>query len=265
MRHIVGIEHIGHRVDRIGNARQLTERLVKGDRWDLVFNICEGLRGLGREAQVPAILDLAPPLPGTARLIELGRLILAWRNRLPKVVLDITLSDRVVDLVEEGYDVAVRIAQLPSSNLVSRRLAGTRIVLCASPGYLAAHGAPVHPRELGAHRTIGYSYWAGGRNEWVFDGPDGKVAARVDPVLHANNGDTCRAAALDDQGIILQPDFIVGDDLRSGALVEVMPEFRAIELGIHAVYPTRKHLPLKVRVLVDFLVEAFAEPAWARP
>jgi len=201
----------------------------------------------------------APLSFGVLHLAPLwGRFIAAH----PKVLLDITLSDRVVDVVEEGFDVAVRIAQLPSSNLVSRQLASTRIVLCASPGYLEAHGTPAHPRELRAHRTIGYSYWAGGRNEWVFDGPDGAVAARVDPVLHANNGDTCRAAALDGQGVILQPDFIVGGDLRSGALVELMPGYRAIELGIHAVYPTRKHLPLKVRALVDFLVEAFAAPAW---
>ena len=179
----------------------------------------------------------------------------------PKVSLDITLNDRVVDLVEEGYDVAVRITNRLDPQLVSRRLASTRIVLCASPGYLAAHGTPTHPRELAAHPVLAYSYWAGG-DEWPFKGPEGDVAVRVNPRIHTNSGDTCRVAALQDQGIILQPDFLVGPDLKRGALVELMPEYRSLELGVHVVYATRKHLPMKTRRLIDFLVEAFRTPAW---
>jgi DNA-binding transcriptional LysR family regulator len=180
----------------------------------------------------------------------------------PKVALDITLNDRVVDLVEEGYDVAVRITNLGSSQLVSRRLATTRIVLCASPAYLAAHGAPSHPHELAAHQVISYAYWTGG-DDWRFDGPEGEARVRVRPRIHTNSGDTCRLAALHGPGVILQPDFLVGDDLRRGDLVELLPDWRSIELGIHALYASRKHLPMKTRRLVDFLVEAFAAPAWA--
>jgi DNA-binding transcriptional LysR family regulator len=186
-----------------------------------------------------------------------------FAERHPRVRLDITLGDRVVDLVEEGYDLAVRVASLPASSLVSRRLASTRIVLCASPEYLARHGTPVRPADLATHRTIAYSYWST-RDEWRFDGPEGPVSVRIHPVLQANNGDTCRAAALDHQGIILQPDFLVGGDLQRGALVELMPEYRSMRIGINAVYPTRKHLPLKVRRMVEFLVESFAHPSWAR-
>jgi len=200
-------------------------------------------------------------VPLTFGVLHLAPLWGRFAQAHPLVGLDITLGDRMVDLVDEGYDLAVRISTLPSSNLVSRRLATTRMVLCASPGYLAEHGTPVHPHELATHRTISYSYWAT-RDAWQFEGPDGPVTVRIRPVLHANNGDTCRAAALDHQGVILQPDFIVGDDLRSGALVELMPEYRSIELGIHVVYPTRKQLPLRVRRMVDFLVEAFAHPSW---
>lgn len=179
----------------------------------------------------------------------------------PKVSLDITLNDRVVDLVEEGYDLAIRITNLPSSQLVSRRLASTRIVLCASPGYLAAHGNPTHPRELAGHQVISYSYWTGG-DDWRFTRDGTEVQVRVKPRIHTNSGDTCRAAALDGQGIILQPDFLVGPDLKQGTLVELMPEYRSIELGIHAVYASRKHLPMKTRRLVDFLVESFQQPSW---
>lgn len=179
----------------------------------------------------------------------------------PRVSLHITLNDRVVDLVDEGYDLAIRITSLADSQLVSRRLAATRMVLCASPGYLAVHGTPTHPRELVDHQVLAYSYWTTG-DDWRFTGPGGEVSVRVQPRIHTNSGDTCRIAALDGQGIILQPDFLVGPDLQAGTLVELMPDHRSIELGIHAVFASRKHLPMKTRRLVDFLVAAFADPVW---
>jgi len=179
----------------------------------------------------------------------------------PKVSLDITLNDRLVDLVDEGYDLAIRITNMASSQLVSRQLATTRIVLCASPGYLALHGTPTQPQELAKHQVLAYRYWSGG-DDWRFDGPGGAVTVRVNPRIRTNSGDTCRAAALEDQGIVLQPDFLVGDDLNRGTLVELMPQYRSVELGIHAVYPSRKHLPMKTRRLVDFLVQSFERPAW---
>lgn len=213
-----------------------------------------------RSGEASGQLRINAPL--TFGLLHLAPLWGRFLERHPKVTLDIALSDRVVDLVEEGYDLAVRITNLPSSQLVTRQLATTRIVLCASPAYLAEHGTPQHPRELASHAAVSYTYWSG-RDEWSFTGPDGAAqTARIHARLHANNGDTCRAAALDHQGIILQPDFLVADDLRAGTLVELMPDYRSITLGIHAVYPSRKHLPLKTRRLVDFLVEAFATPGW---
>ncbi len=181
-----------------------------------------------------------------------------FRALHPLVLLDVTLADRVVDLVEEGYDLAIRIATLPSSTLVSRKLATTRMVLCASPGYLRERGAPLHPADLARHAVISYSYWSTG-DEWQFAGPEGQVTVTTRPCMHTNSGDTCRAMALADQGVILQPTFMVGEDLASGTLVELLPEFRSLELGIYAVYPTRKHVPQKVRVLVEFLVDAFRE------
>ena len=202
-------------------------------------------------ANVPlsfGLLHLAPLWP---RLLE----------RHPGLELDITLSDRVADLVDEGYDLAVRIGQLSASSLVSRPLASTRLVACAAPAYLAAHGAPARPAELARHAVIGYSLFAAG-DTWSFSGPGGEEAVKVQPRMRANNGDTCRAAALAGLGIILHPRFLGGADLAEGALVEVMPGWRSIALGIHAVYPSRKFLAPKVRALVDFLVEAFAEQAW---
>jgi DNA-binding transcriptional LysR family regulator len=173
----------------------------------------------------------------------------------PQVQLDVTLSDRFVDLVDEGFDLAVRIGRLGDSSLVSRRLGSTRLVLCASPDYLQRHSEPRHPQELAHHATIGYSLLADG-DIWHFDGPQGPEAVKITPRMWSNSGDTCCAAARGGVGVILKPQFLVADDLASGALVELLPQWRAPELGIHAVYPSRRHLAPKVRLLVDFLVDA---------
>lgn len=184
--------------------------------------------------------------------------------RHPKVTLDISLSDRTVDLVEEGYDVAIRIATAPHPTLIGRKLAVSRAILCASPAYLKKHGEPRHPHELSGHDVISYSYWSSG-NEWPFEGPQGPVKVTVRSRLYANSGDTCRAAALEHQGIILQPDFLVWEDLRAGRLKELMPQYRSAELGIYVVYASRKQLPLKLRHLIDFLAASFRQPAWLTP
>jgi DNA-binding transcriptional LysR family regulator len=212
-----------------------------------------------RTARAAGLLRINAPL--TFGILHLAPLWGPFAQAHPDVALDVALSDRVVDLVEEGYDLAVRITNLQSSQLVSRRLATTRMVACASPAYLREHGAPSHPRELAQHRVASYSYWTT-RDEWTFTGPDGEVSVRTRPFMHTNSGDTCRRAALDHQALVLQPDFLVGPDLARGDLVEVLPGFRSIELGIHAVFPSRKHLPTKTRAMVDFLVASFQAPPW---
>lgn len=211
------------------------------------------------EAEITSSSDTARGLlrvnaPVTFGIRRLAPLWGVFRDCHPQVRLDITLADRIVDLVEEGYDLAIRIGTLSSSSLVSRRLTVTRLILCASPEYLAVHGTPAQPEELAGHAAIGYSYWSGG-DEWRLEGPKGPVTVRINTCIQCNNGDTCRAAALAGQGIILQPDFVVGDDVEAGTLVELMPEYRAGELGVHAVYPSRRHIAPKVRALIAFLAE----------
>lgn len=201
-------------------------------------------------------------VPVSFGILHLAPLWGEFIHRHPKVSFDVTLSDRVVDLVEEGYDLAVRIARLPSSTLVSRQLAATRMVLCASPKYLKRAGRPKHPGDLAQHAVLAYSLLVSGE-EWRFEGPDGPVSVKTTPCLRTNSGDTCRAAALQHQGVVMQPSFMVSADIAAGTLVELMPQYRGIELGIYAVYPTRKHVSPKVRLLIDFLVESFRKPRWS--
>lgn len=212
-----------------------------------------------RSAQASGLVKINVPV--TFGNLHLAPLWSDFMTQNPRVTLDVTLNDRVVDLVEEGYDMVVRIATLPSSSLISKKLASTRMVLCASPAYLKAHGEPKHPSDLAGHAVLAYSLLATG-DQWGFDGPDGRQTVAVNPVLRTNSGDTCRAAALKHHGIILQPTFMVGEDLRSGALVELMPQYRSSEFGIYAVYPSRRYMSAKVRLLIEFLAKALGNANW---
>lgn len=261
---------VGELEARLG-ARLLhrtTRRLSLTPEGEVFLDRCRQVLGDVAEAEAElsqhageAIGRLRINVPVTFGLLHLAPLWPAFMALHPKVELDITLSDRLVDLVDEGYDLAVRIARLQASSLVSRRLTSTRLVLCASPRYLRQHGAPAHPSELARHAVITYTLLSMG-DHWEFEGPDGVVRVTVTPRMRTNSGDTCCAAALQDQGLVLQPSFLVGTHLASGALVEVLPQYRSLELGVHAVYASRKHLAPKVRALTDFLVDAFRMPAW---
>ena len=180
----------------------------------------------------------------------------------PQVELDITLNDRMVDVVDEGYDLAVRISRAAdASTLVSRRLAGDRMLLCASPGYLGQHPPITQPEDLAQHAVMAYAWWSAG-DVWTLHNDHETRAVNTRPRLRTNSGDTCRAAALADQGVIFQPAFLVGPDLHAGRLTELLPGWRGPSVDIHAVYPSRRHLAGKVRAMVDFLVAAFAQPGW---
>lgn len=179
----------------------------------------------------------------------------------PQLNLDVQLADRLIDLVDEGFDLAIRIARLEDSSLISRQIAATRLVLCAAPSYLERRGVPEHPSELATHDVVGYSLLATG-DQWQFEGPDGPVSVKVRPRFWSNNGDSCIAACVRGAGIQLQPTFLINEELRRGALVEVLPQYQAATLGIYAVYPTRKFVLPKVRALVEFLDERLKAASW---
>lgn len=204
----------------------------------------------------------APLTFGTRYLAPLWAEFMA---RHPAITLDIELNDRRVDLLEEGFDLAIRIGNLADSSLVSRRLANRHAVLCASPAYLEKYGTPTKPEDLTHHQAISYSYLPTG-DVWHFQSvKDGERAIAIKARMHTNNGDTIRAVVLAGQGIALQPIFQVGPDIKEGRLVTFLPEWSGPSFGIHAVYPSRKNLSLKVKTLIDYLAEKLAGTGWQTP
>lgn len=193
-------------------------------------------------------------MPVAYGLHRLGPVIADYVRLYPEVKLDISLNDRRLDLVEEGFDLAIRIGTLPESGLIARKLAVDRTVVCASPAYLQRHGVPEAPADLARHSCLGYTYTSSG-DEWRLRSAESDAAIRIAGSIKANNGDMLRLAACNGAGIIFQPLFIVRDDLHAGRLVQILGDYTSKDLGIYAVYPSRKYLSAKVRTFVDFLVE----------
>lgn len=222
------------------------------------------------EAERAAAMGAARPR-GTLKLscgISFGvrhvaRLVGAFVACHPEVRFDVQLADRFVDLVEEGFDLALRIGESPTQNLIARKLGETRLVPCAAPVYLRERGAPAAPADLARHACLTYEYLPS-RHVWRFhDRAGAEHAIRVTGPVHANNGDLLVAAAVEGIGIAMEPDFIVAADIAAGRLVRVLAEYAPAPTNIYAVYPSRRHLSAKVRAFVDFLAERFAAvPDW---
>lgn len=195
---------------------------------------------------------------------HLGEAINDYLQRNSQVKVDMTLNDRIVDLVEEGFDLAVRIARRIDPGLVARPITRARMVACASPDYIKRRGMPRSPSDLARHNCLTYAY-SGLREEWHFSRRGREYTAKAAGNLHGNNGDIICSAAAAGLGVIVQPTFVVYEALRAKKLVRVLQGWEADELTIFAVYPTRQFLPPKVRSFIDFLVERFGpEPYWDR-
>ena len=194
---------------------------------------------------------------------HLAPAIAAFGAAHPEVSFEIELSDRAVDIVDEGFDLAIRIGGIGSQALVARRIGITELVCVASPSYLARHGTPRTPEELSAHACLIYEYLAT-RDQWRFvDAAGAEHAVRVRGPARSNNGQMLTALAAAGLGVSIEPDFIVAPQIATGALVPLLPGYRAPAGSINAVYPSRRHLSAKVRSFIDFLVVRFATPEWS--
>lgn len=264
---IAGLEeHLGARL-----LNRTTRRLSLTESGQTLYRCCRQILQTARDGE-EAVTRLQARPRGQLRINapvsfgsrHLGPAISRFLGANPEVSVDMALDDRVVDLVEEGFDVAVRIGELPDSTLVARRLAPARHVVCASPHYLEHRGTPRTPQDLAHHDCLTYAYFRHGA-EWPFQGPSGPETVRVGSGLRGNNGDAMREAAVSGLGIALLPTFIAADDLRAERLRALLPQYRSPELTIYAVYPERRHPPAKVRAFVDSLVSELAgEPYWGK-
>ena len=203
--------------------------------------------------------------PTSFGIIHLARAVPDFMARYPELRIDLSLTDRFVDLVDEGFDVAIRITQMADSSLIARRLAPCRHVVVASPDYLATIGPPETPADLSHHNCLRYTLH-GQESHWRFDGPGGPADIAVEGSFGSDNGEMLMAAAEAGLGVLMVPTFIAAEALRHGRLKPVLGAYQMPDTGINAVFPHRRHLSPKVRAFVDFLAGRFGDPPyWDQP
>jgi DNA-binding transcriptional LysR family regulator len=185
-------------------------------------------------------------------------LISEYMQQYPSVIIELDTGERMIDMIEEGYDLVIR-QTLEDSRLIARKLTPWRHFLVCSPDYLKSHAAPQRPSDLANHNCLQYSYYAHGTS-WRFETAAGeKEEVKIEGNVVTNSAQTLRQLAIDGRGMFLAPSFLVFDDLKSGLLVSTMPDYRGVEFSIDALFPERSHLPSKVRLFLDLLVERFVE------
>ena len=258
--------------DRLGVRllNRTTRRLSLSEAGEAFYGGCRRMVSEA-EAAEQAVTHLAAAPRGTLRVnapmsfgqLHLAPALTAFLERYPELAVDLVLDDREVNLVQEGFDVGVRIKALRDSSLIARRLAPFRALVCAAPSYLEAQGVPTRPEDLNRHACLLYSYLPE-PDVWTLEGPGGERRVRVKGRLRANNGEALLRAAVAGFGVVLQPTFLVGEAVRAGRLRPLLTDWTVSQaVGIHAIYPASRNLSPKVRVFVDFLTERFGpEPYW---
>lgn len=208
------------------------------------------------QSRPSGVLKVSCPVSFGQRFVASA--VAEFMAELPDLRVEMVLSDRFVEIIEEGFDVAIRIGKLPDSSLVARKLAPMRRYVCATPEYFETYGRPKHPNDLAAHNCLLYTYEATG-TRWRLKGPDGPVTVQVSGSLHVNNGDFIRQVVLCGAGVGFLPGFIVDTDIREGRVQAVLEEWSESDAAVFAVYPHRRHVAAKVRSFVDFMAERFAK------
>lgn len=200
--------------------------------------------------------------PMSFGILHIAPAIADFINQYPELSVEMNLDDQQVNLVEEGVDVAIRIAELPDSSLIARKLGSCRRVVCATKDYLEKNGTPRTPNDLRKHNTFTFRYHDS-PSEWQFLSAEGRfVTVPVSGSIQMNNSLAIRESLLCGAGITLIPSFVVGEDIKAGRLHEVLKDYRAQEFSIYAVYPERRHLSPKVKAFIEFMKERIAEPPY---
>lgn len=264
-------KHIAHLEEHLGVRllQRTTRKLGLTESGALYHERCSQILNEIMEAEVEAANLTATPrgtlritMPVSFAVRHIAPLLSQFMMKNPEVQIEASLSDRKADLIDEGFDLALRIGPTLEPGLIARKIANDRLVICGSPKYLRVAGTPRRPEELATHDCFLYTHAAVG-NEWKLRGPDTVHTIKVAGRLKANNGDLLNQIVCEGIGLMCQPQFIVGEDIRTGRLVEVLPDYWMDPIGIYAVYPSRKHLSTKIRAFVDFVAAHFeSKGAW---
>ncbi|WP_445679687.1 LysR family transcriptional regulator [Radicibacter daui] len=257
-------EKLGARlVQRTTRRQSLTEfgHLYYGRCQDILLSVAEA-NAMAQEAVATPrgrLRITAPTSFGTARLVPA---LADYMDRFPEVELDIVFSDQVQDLVEGGFEAAIRLGVLPDSSLVARQLGPYRLVLCASPDYIARRGLPRHPRDLAQHDCLGFSFgarseWYLARTEWPLRGPDGEHVVTIRPRLMLDNSRASLEAVMAGMGIAMLSEVFTAREVAAGDLVRVLPDYAFPPRPLHIVYLRDRLMSPKLRSFIDFVVERF--------
>lgn len=256
--------HLGTRLlNRTTRRISLTETgRIYYERCQTILNDIDELECLASEQTAKPSGTLTISVPTSFGIFHLNQLIPAYLKRYPNVQISLSLTDRVIDVVDEGFDLALRISILEDSSLIARRIAPCKLVMSASPEYIKQYGQPETPQDLHRHQCLIYTNSAR-PGVWNLQGKNGAQSIVVKGALRADNGDALKEAAIAGLGIALLPTFIVGPDLCQGKLQQVLPDYCPADLSIYAVFPSRRYLSAKVRTFIDFLTEYFGDvPSW---
>lgn len=256
--------------DRLGVRllQRTTRQLTLTEAGRSYFERCsEAMRSFEEAETEATMLQTAPTgrlrinLPAGFAVRYLAAPLAVFKARYPALTVELILSDRKVDLLAEGFDLAVRIGEPEDGSLILRRLACVHRSVCASPEYLKRRGIPQTPEELSAHDCLLYAYHSV-PTSWRFRSPDREAVVDVKGTLVSNHAEMLVEAACHGLGLVFCPLFFTAPSLRDGRLVQVLPAWQ-VPLSISAVFPNARHVPAKVRLLIDFLVAQFASPPWA--
>ncbi len=265
-RHVIQLENeLGTQLLR-RSTRQVTPTetgMAFYDRCRQILSELDEAIGAVAELQDAPTGHLRVNAPMSFGTLHLSHAVADYMSRYPDVHVELMLNDRFVDPLEEGFDVTVRAGEPQvSTSLMTREIAPVRRVVCASPAYLEARGEPLHPNDLRHHRCLHYGYQASGIH-WRLRGPDGDRSVSIGCVMWSNNGEVLKDAAVNDQGVVLLPTFVVGEALQLGQLRTILPDYQPPQVMLCALYPRHRHLSAKVRLFVDLLVDRFRDrPYW---
>lgn len=257
-------QHLGARLlNRTTRRISLTE--IGGiyyERCKTILHDITEIEAIASEQTMMPYGRLTISAPTSFGILQLNSVIPQFLKQFPDVQISLSLTDRFIDVVSEGFDLVIRIAELEDSSLIARKIAPCQRVFCASPDYLKKNGVPKVPQDLSNHQCLIYS------NElkpdsWILQSSDNTENIKVSGPVCADNGDILKTSALAGLGITLLPTFIVGSELKTGRLQQVLPNYCPPEISIYAVFPSRRYLSAKVRTFLDFLSDYFGDkPDW---